>query len=237
VGDGHVDTIVRRPRRPSTAQPSAAVEGKSARALHVDTTGDGLADSIAIDTVGDGVVDTLVKRPDTDKYDGEHLRAQHVDTTGDGFADINAIDTMGDGMVDTLVKRPATDGYDVGQHVRALHVDTTGDGVADSVAIDTTRDGRVDTILPSPAKPKAARALLPQSSVQLPPNPFDPTLRRGSEGTACRANSVERHNSADGVNASRSSTTWSRTRSASLSPRSPHSLWRRSRAVRSSTCT
>lgn len=59
----------------------------------VDTTGDGIVDTMTVDTTGDGDADVVVN-PST---------AQSVDTNGDGIADSVFIDVSGDGIADTMV--------------------------------------------------------------------------------------------------------------------------------------
>eukprot|EP01065_Artemidia_motanka_P023677 TRINITY_DN2833_c3_g1_i1.p1 TRINITY_DN2833_c3_g1~~TRINITY_DN2833_c3_g1_i1.p1 ORF type:complete len:721 (+),score=241.10 TRINITY_DN2833_c3_g1_i1:82-2163(+) len=62
----------------------------SSPAKVVDTTGDGIADTVLMDTTGDGVLDTA-------------MPAQVIDTTGDFHADTVIVDTTGDGQYDTAV--------------------------------------------------------------------------------------------------------------------------------------
>jgi len=53
------------PRRASSFPRRDGSSGLQGQPLHIDTTGDGIADSIAIDTTGDGAVDTIIpKRSD-----------------------------------------------------------------------------------------------------------------------------------------------------------------------------
>ena len=54
----------------------------------MDTTGDGVADSITLDTTGDGKADTV---------------GRAVDTSGDGNVDAVGVDTTGDGQIDTWI--------------------------------------------------------------------------------------------------------------------------------------
>lgn len=71
-GNGVVDKVV--------DVNGAALQAKTEK---VDTTGDGVEDTIAIDTTGDGKYDTLLSDEDGDgKYD-----TALVDTTGDGVLD------------------------------------------------------------------------------------------------------------------------------------------------------
>ena len=57
----------------------------------VDTTGDGIPDSIAFDTTGDGVYNKV-------------LHGVALDTNGDGTIDSVCVDTNGDGAADLEVK-------------------------------------------------------------------------------------------------------------------------------------
>ena len=87
----------------------------------VDTTGDGLIDSVALDTTGDGEVDAVKKlqfrlkpmeRVHSARGNIEDRRQAlagamqrgdaGIDTTGDGLIDAVALDTSGDGMIDTV---------------------------------------------------------------------------------------------------------------------------------------
>ena len=63
--------------------------------MFVDTSGDGLADSVHLDTDGDGRPDTIVPAAGT--------AGMLVDTSGDGLADSVHVDTSGDGRPDTFV--------------------------------------------------------------------------------------------------------------------------------------
>ncbi len=134
VGDGRVDTILRRPPKSACGQncgPPVAPSRATATApvIHVDTTGDGIADSVAIDTVGDGRVDTILWRPESEPLPVEsRARALSlpVDTTGDGLADSIAIDTTGDGHVDTIL------------HVRCSRLDPWTSGVCQRRALSNT---------------------------------------------------------------------------------------------------
>ena len=61
--------------------------------IQVDTTGDGIADTVGVDTTGDGKVNVM---RDIEK-------SQHMDTTGDGHADTVGMDTTGDGKIDVMM--------------------------------------------------------------------------------------------------------------------------------------
>ncbi|MCR5273073.1 MAG: hypothetical protein K6E13_08825 [Lachnospiraceae bacterium] len=97
-----------------------------------DFDGDGDADAVLegntayVDTTGDGVVDTVVD------LDGEAKQAptETMDTDGDGRTDTVAVDTTGDGQYDTVAVDTDGDGK-----LDTAFVDTTGDGV-----LDTTKD-------------------------------------------------------------------------------------------------
>ena len=119
------------PIMPTT--PSDAVS-RTAVLDTVDTTGDGLVDSVLLDTTGDGHVNAVRKiefryaRPQ-DRVDArrgskeeqaQRLRRQlsqgeaAVDVTGDGIVDAVVLDVNGDGMADTL--RPLK--FGIGANVR-----------------------------------------------------------------------------------------------------------------------
>jgi hypothetical protein len=68
---------------------------KAAVGVAVDTTGDGVFDSVALDTTGDGTMDTVLL--------GDTAVGVAVDTTGDGVFDSVALDTTGDGIMDTVL--------------------------------------------------------------------------------------------------------------------------------------
>ena len=101
----------------------------------MDTTGDGIPDTLATDTTGDGIPDTF-----------------YFDTTGDGLADtsqhITNFDATGDGYADTTVI--STDfGMDGNVDMEQIFSDTTGDGAFDMYSevysVDTTGDGIIDS--------------------------------------------------------------------------------------------
>ena len=122
----------------------------------VDTTGDGVGDSLAVDVTGDGMTDMVVPPR---QHGGVHQGPSfhHVDTTQDGLVDSVAIDTTGDGRVDVIVPHSSFRGRTASPPGPApgTAVDTTGDGLADSVAVDTTGDGRTNAVVPHRGAPTA----------------------------------------------------------------------------------
>ena len=88
----------------------------------IDTTGDGVADSLGIDTTGDGKIDSVQAPP---------KQSALIDTTGDGVADSLGYDTTGDGKIDTVVHRaPVT-------HAKGLALLHTLSGAASYVPCRT----------------------------------------------------------------------------------------------------
>ena len=119
----------------STSSTRRLPEGAAPPAAHptvldtVDTTGDGVPDSVVLDVSGDALPDAVRKiewrmgpkeRVAMLKSDREARKvASHqllrsgsaaIDTTGDGQADTIAVDTTGDGHVDTLRRMGAHGG-------------------------------------------------------------------------------------------------------------------------------
>ena len=87
----------------------------------IDTTQDGLPDTLAVDTVGDGVADTMIRLHPGNGDDrlscgsvvdeavtNAAKRIELIDTTQDGVPDTLAIDTVGDGIADTMIKLGTT---------------------------------------------------------------------------------------------------------------------------------
>ena len=99
VGDGVADTLI-----PLQAMAGGAdVASAARRAELIDTTGDGLPDTVAVDTVGDGVADKFVRlRGDASAPQQAHPRTAATDW----LRRVELIDTTRDGRPDTLAVRP-----------------------------------------------------------------------------------------------------------------------------------
>ena len=82
------------PKPPELPKPIPGADSpKPRQAFALDTTGDGVADSLGFDTTGDGLIDTVQPAP---------KQSVALDTTGDGVADSLGYDTTGDGLIDTV---------------------------------------------------------------------------------------------------------------------------------------
>jgi len=176
VGDGKPDTLVKLKRNVSINDMQDDFDAAARRAELVDTTGDGLPDTLAIDTNDDGRHDTMIKLEHAADGAGSQdimQRIKLVDTVGDGRPDSFAVDTVGDGVADVHVKLQGRESSaaDVERIVRrASLVDTSGDGLPDTLAVDTVGDGVPDTLVQLQklnSSPQLAATLAPTP----PPSP------------------------------------------------------------------
>jgi hypothetical protein len=206
----------------------SAESARAAAELHIDTTGDGIADSVAVDTTGDGIVDTVVKRSDATGVppEGAQIRKSvPIDTTGDGIADSTVVDTTGDGMVDTVVKLSVTLSGACPWRTQCMHSHTTQCGLLtdDSCTVcagaagaagggramwvDTIGDGKADSIAIDTNGDGRVDTIL---SGQVPPTPgtksgCGTTDERGSGGEGAASGSRSSLRSDSGRRADRAS--------------------------------
>ena len=129
------------------------------RGVPIDTTGNGVQDSVAMDTTADGTVDTIVKRAD----------GGLVDTTGDGVMDSVAIASTASGKVDMIV---SIDDYSMSQSPNARGslastIDSGGESCGSPLAMGLARRA-VEVGLPLPRSPLLDRRATQGADVTLP---------------------------------------------------------------------
>ena len=115
VTSGAVPTSGRNPTR--HVQRSSVLDT-------VDTTGDGLVDSVVLDTTGDGLADATRRIEFRYPHPRERILARRASK----------------GAQQAIVQKQLSSGH--------AGVDVTGDGHIDAVALDTVGDGHVDTLRP-----------------------------------------------------------------------------------------
>ena len=84
----------------------------------IDTTGDGMANAVAVDTTGDGIVNTYIGVNNNGGNNNNVNNIQQgalLDTTGDGITNVVAMDTTGDGRYDTYIDLKVGTGLDTAE--------------------------------------------------------------------------------------------------------------------------
>eukprot|EP01065_Artemidia_motanka_P051210 TRINITY_DN8959_c0_g1_i1.p1 TRINITY_DN8959_c0_g1~~TRINITY_DN8959_c0_g1_i1.p1 ORF type:complete len:790 (+),score=254.67 TRINITY_DN8959_c0_g1_i1:90-2459(+) len=143
----------------------------------VDTTGDGVGDTLLVDTTGDGRVDTALPLNGTPTAQSTPNRSFRGMQT-----EVSQLMPQNRGSFRSDPRRGSASDDETAPAAKV--VDTTGDGRGDTLLVDTTGDGKVDTAMPFPCSPTSHDRALRSMAACLASPPVEPAADSPSLRTA-----------------------------------------------------